>query len=159
MTKHQALHVAGREQIALPDEVKHFIVAPGFILEALILLVFGNHGRRGFTHHAPRRVLPQRQIILPKADLRLHQLGRIGHQARGHIQEGIADMHRVGLTGLIRLALQEIRNNALAAFRHIGHGAAHQRRVWQAERGVVALGHRGFLVSFCQTLRAAPVSG
>ena len=55
---HQALHIAGREQITLPDEVKHFIVAPGFVLEALIFLVFRDHVGRGLTHHAARGVLP-----------------------------------------------------------------------------------------------------
>ena len=55
---HQALHIAGREQITLPDEVEHFILAPGLILEALILLVFRDHVGRGLTHHAARGVLP-----------------------------------------------------------------------------------------------------
>ena len=55
---HQALHIAGREQITLPDEVKHFILAPRLILEALVLLVFRDHVGRGFTHHAARGMLP-----------------------------------------------------------------------------------------------------
>ena len=55
---HQALHVAGREQITLPDEVEHFIFAPGFMLEALILLVFRDHVGRRLTHHAPGGLLP-----------------------------------------------------------------------------------------------------
>ena len=55
---HQALHIAGREQITLPDEVKHFIFAPGFVLEALIFLVFRDHVGRGLTHHAARGMLP-----------------------------------------------------------------------------------------------------
>jgi hypothetical protein len=71
----------------------------------------------------------------------------------------MADMHRVGLTGCIRLALQEIGYDTLAAFRHIGHGAADQRRVGQAEMGRVAFGHRGFLANFCPALRATPISG
>ena len=68
-------------------------------------------------------------------------------------------MQRVGLTGRICLALQEIRDDALAAFRHISHGAADQRRVGQAEMGRVAFGHWGFLANFCPALRATPVSG
>ena len=68
-------------------------------------------------------------------------------------------MQRVGLTGGICLALQEIRDDALAAFRHIGHGTADQCRVGQAEMGRVAFGHRGFLANFCPALRATPVSG
>ena len=55
---HQALHVACGKQIALPDEVKHFILAPRLILEALVLLVFCDHVGRGFTHHAARGMLP-----------------------------------------------------------------------------------------------------
>jgi hypothetical protein len=68
-------------------------------------------------------------------------------------------MHRVRFTRTICLTLQEIRDNALAAFRHIGHGTADQRRIGQAEVGRVAFGHRGFLANFCRALRAAPVSG
>ena len=48
------------------------------------------------AHHPPRGVLPERQVVLPEAELRLHQPGRVGHQPRGHLHEGAADVQRVG---------------------------------------------------------------
>ena len=52
-------------------------------------------GCTSLAHHAPRGVLPERQVVLPEAELRLHQPGRVGHQPRRHFEEGGADVQRV----------------------------------------------------------------
>ena len=94
--------------------------------------------------HPPRGVLPERQVVLPEAELRLHQPGRIGHQPRGHLEEGAADVQRVRRRCRFRLALEEVGDDPLPALRHLRHGAGHQRRVGQPEMRVVGrlfLGH------------------
>ena len=143
-----ALHHGGEipaaQQITLPNEIKHLIFAPGIILEAAVAARLLDHRGRIAAHHPPRGVGPQGQVILPEADLRLHQLRRIGHHLRRHLHEGMADIQRVGLGRILGLAAQEVTHDALASLRHIGHGTRHQRRVRQAEMGglvVVFIGH------------------
>ena len=61
------------------------------------------------AHHAPRGVLPERHVVLPEADLRLHQLRRVGHQPRGHLHERAADVQRIGGVLLARPGASAIR--------------------------------------------------
>ena len=88
------------------------------------------------AHHAARGVLPERHVVLPEAELRLHQVGRVGHQPRGHLHEGAADVQRVEIAGrFLRLALQPLADDALGALGDVGHGAAELRRVGHLEAG------------------------
>ena len=100
------------------------------------------------AHHAPRGVLPQRHVVLPEAELRLHQLGRIGHQPGRHLQEGAADVERIGGVFLLRLALQPFADDALRSFGDVGHRAADHGGVGHLERGpfgVLGYWHSGVL--------------
>ena len=62
---------------------------------------FGSAWMTGFSasmpKHAAGRVLPERHVVLPEADLGLDQLGRVAHQLGGHLHEGVADVHGVEL--------------------------------------------------------------
>jgi hypothetical protein len=42
-------------------------------------------------------------------------LAWIGHQPRGHLGEGAADVQRIGVAVALGLALQEVGHDALAA--------------------------------------------
>ena len=70
---------------------------------------------------------------------------------------------RVGVGGGARLALEEIRHDALSAFRHIGHGAADDGGIREAKlRGVRVLfvGHQGFrCMNWRDALRVPADSG
>ncbi len=58
-------------------------------------------------HHPPRGVLPQRHVVVPKPELRLHQPRRIGHQPGGHFHERAADVQRIGVVLLLRLRFSQ----------------------------------------------------
>ena len=130
------LEEAGGQQVGLLDEVEDLVVAPGLVLEAAVLRVLGDdRGGPVLAHHPPGGILPEGEVVLPEAELRLHQPGRIGHEPGRHLQEGAADVQRIGrgATAPLRLALEEIRHDPLAALGHLGHGAGYQCRVGQPE--------------------------
>ncbi len=93
--------------------------------------------RFGLHPHDPARgVLPQRHVVLPKTELRLHQPGWVGHQPRGHLHEGAADIQRISRVILLRLALQPLAHQTLRTFGDIGHRAAHHRGIRHLEPAV-----------------------
>src|SRR5271165_2623504 len=144
------LHVARRQQVGLLDEVEHLVLAPGVILEAPVGGGRVDHRLGLDAHHPPGGVLPQRHVVLPEADLRLHQMGGIGHQPRRHLQERAADVQRIWRLLGARLALQPFGDDALRTLGDVGHGAAERGGVGQPEagavgRGCLPFGHRGVL--------------
>ena len=89
------LQPTGRQQVGLLDVIEDVVFIPGSILEASIA-GFGGDGVLSFpAHHLRRRVLPQTGVILPKFHVGLHQLRRVGHQARRHFHERAADVQRI----------------------------------------------------------------
>ena len=139
---HHVLHVAGGEQVGLLDEVEDLVLLPGVILEAAVLRVRLDH-RLGLAVHAEdpaRRVLPERHVVLPEPDLRLHQVGRVLHELRRHFHEGVADIHWVEPGGLVRLPVKPLGHQALRAFGDVGHRAAEYRRVGELETRAVGGG-------------------
>jgi hypothetical protein len=132
------------EQVALLDKVEDLVVLPSLVLETAILGIGLDYGCAVDAHDAPRRVLPQRHVILPQTELGLHQAARIGHQTGRHLQEGAADIERVG-AGRSRgssasaggLAAQPARNDPLGSLSNIGHGLADEFGIGQSSFGSV----------------------
>jgi hypothetical protein len=65
------------------------------VLEAAVVLIRLDDGFGLLAKHPASRALPELEIILPEIHLRLHELGRIGHHARGHLQESAAETERI----------------------------------------------------------------
>ena len=85
----------------------------------------GHDHRFGFlTHEALGGALPQGHVVVPERHLRLYELDRIGHDPGRHLEEGIADMQRIG--GSVRVAVgglprQKFSHQMLAVLGDPGH--------------------------------------
>ena len=150
------LEEPGGQEIGLPDEVEHLVLAPRLVLEAAVARVFGDDRLHLLAHHAPRGVLPEGEVVLPEAELRLHHAGGVGHHPGRHLEKSGADIERVGTGGagaFHRLAPEEVGHDPLAALRDLGHRPGDQRGVRQAE---LALGgQRRFLIHGSSLARCA----
>ncbi len=145
---HRRLHPARRQQIALLDEVEERIVVPRRIAEAAIALRRLDDRLGLAAEKALRRPLPEGQIVVPQRDLGLHELRRIGHHPRRHLEESGTDVERIahanaaagtGLAGM--LALQKLRHQPLAALGDLGHVVRQRERIREFTILIGLLGH------------------
>ena len=51
------------------------------------------------AEHALCRIVPEVDVVLPKIELRLHHLLRIGHHGPGQLEKGVSDIEWIGMIG------------------------------------------------------------
>ena len=130
-----------RQQVGLLDEVEDLVFLPVLVPEALVA-GRGRHHRLGVpAHHAPRRALPERHIIAPQIELRLHDDGRVGHHPAQQFRERAGDVQRVErlVADLFRLPLEIIRQQLL----RLDADAHHVARELAGVADLVGFGFRG----------------
>ncbi len=96
-------------------------------------------GSAGSPRETPGRVLPQAEIVAPQRHLRLHQARRIGHHARRHLEEGVADIERVAHADAIAVGIgparQKSGHHALALLGDAGERARPFDRIGKFDVG------------------------
>ena len=82
--------VSGGQQIGLLDEVEQRVVVPGRVLEPPVAAVGHDHRVHVDPEHALGGAVPEPDMVLPQAELRLSQLLWLAHHPAEHLEEGAA---------------------------------------------------------------------
>ena len=127
----RALHVVGGDQVRLLDVVEQEVVLPQLAPEAVVAAGRSLHGLGLAAGRLHDHGLPELQVVVPRADLRLGELRRVGPELLREFHEGAVDpevvarrLRGVGVGLLLdelahdlRGALGDVRERLLQGFR------------------------------------------